>query len=102
MRQSPGHVRLALTGLQFLALRVDTSPTSAVPLNFAYPNVRRTETPSGPVLWQADEQWGWPTAAVWDDGRYRYHLALRDSAPGNWSVEDLVQLVAGFVAAHAR
>lgn len=102
VRTSPGHVRLALTGTRALALRIDTAPTSGAPLDLAGPNVQRSQTPTGPVLWQPDGQQGWPVAAAWDDRRYRYRLTLRDRASDNWSAADLLQLVAAFAAATAR
>lgn len=98
----PGRVRLAFTGAGSLALRIDTAPTSAAPLDLPGLNVQQSETPAGPVLWQADPQQGWPVAAVWDDGRHRYRLTLLDSAPGAWALADLLQLVTAFAAASAR
>lgn len=97
-----GRVRLAFTGAQSLALRIDTAPTSTAPLDLSGPNVQRSETPAGPVLWQADTQQGWPTVAIWDDGRYRYRLTRLDSAPGDWALADLLALVTVFAAASAR
>lgn len=99
---NPGRIRLALTGTRSLALQIDTAPTSTAPLDLTGSNVQRRQVSTGPVLWQVNEQWGWPGVAVWDDGRYRYHLILRDSAPGNWSSDDLLQLIEAFAAAGER
>lgn len=96
---APNHVRLALTGANFLVLRIDVAPSSTTPLPLAGPAMRQTTTPQGPAVWQADPQYGWPRVVNWDDGRHRYVLTVLDGGPGAWSETDLVALLAAFANA---
>lgn len=95
-----GGVRVALTGASYLVLRLDVAPSAATPPTLAGPNIQRTASGAGPVVWRADPAMsGRPQEAVWDDGRRRYHLTVLDGDPGAWSADDLLALVKAFAGA---
>lgn len=95
----PGQVRLALTGANYLVLRIDVEPTSAAPLALTGPNVRRGESAAGSVVWQPNPQSGAPQIATWDDGRHRYQLTRLDGDASAWAESDLLTVIAAFANA---
>lgn len=81
-------------------MRIDVGPTGATPVELSEPNVQRTETSAGSVLWTSDPDESMPRIAVWDDGRHSSRLEVLDGAePGAWTEEDLVALVEAFATA---
>lgn len=95
-----GGVRVALTGANYLVLRLDVSPSVVMPPTLADPNIQRTDSGAGPVVWRADPaNAGRPQEAIWDDGRRGYHLTVLDGDPGAWSADDLLAVVGAFAGA---
>lgn len=46
-----------------------------------------------PLCWVPHPVWGWPQAAVWEDGMRRYHLVVLAGNRDAWSDEDLLEFV---------
>lgn len=94
-----GQVRVALTGANYLVLRLDVAPAGAPSPALDGPNVQRTDSSAGPVVWRADRGSGRPQEATWDDGQQRYHLTVLDGDPGAWTGDDLLAVVTAFANA---
>lgn len=95
-RAGPDQVRLALWH-ESLVIRLSVGLSGPGPLELAGATECVEDIQGiGPMCWEADPQRGWPQAAVWDDGRRRYHLVILEAEPGNWSQEDLLALIQAF------
>ncbi len=95
-RAGPDQVRLVLWH-ESLVIRLSVGLSGPGPLELAGATECVEEFQGiGPVCWQADAEHGWPQAAVWDDGRRRYHLVILEAKPGSWSQEDLLALIRAF------
>lgn len=95
-RAGADQVRLALWN-ESLVIRLSVGLSGPGPLELAGAT-RCVEGAAGigPMCWQDDPLGGWPQAAVWDDGRRRYHLVVLEAEPGSWSQEDLLALAHAF------
>lgn len=95
-RAGPDQVRLALWH-ESLVIRLSVGLSGPGPLELAGATECVEDIQGiGPMCWEADPQRGWPQAAVWDDGRRRYHLVVLEAEPGAWSQEDLLALIHAF------
>lgn len=95
-RAGPDQVRLALWH-ESLVIRLSVGLSGPGPLELAGATECVEDIQGiGPMCWEANPPNGWPQAAVWDDGRRRYHLVVLEAGPGNWSQEDLLALMRAF------
>lgn len=92
-------IRVALSGANYLVLRLDVSPPEATPPALDGLAVQRMGSSAGPVVWRTDPGSGGVLEAIWDDGRHRYHLTALDGDAGAWSGDDLLAIVNAFAGA---